>query len=170
MALAWAVALLAAAVAAAVLAGPSAAALSQLHPPGAQRTRLIDPSPALVNSAVTWAEQQIGAISTYQNRYSRWWSGYCEAFVERAYRLGFRYESAFADYRAELRLQRIRHGVPPRGALVFYSGSYGHVALSVGGGSVISTIGAEADRLPVARVPYRWFYAAYLGWAMPIIR
>jgi hypothetical protein len=170
MALAWTVTLLGAALVAAVLAGPSAAALSQRHPPLAQRAQVIDPSPVLVNSAITWAEQQIGAVSTYQNPYARWWSGYCEAFVERAYRLRFRYGSAFSDYRAEQRLQRVRHGVPPRGALVFYSGSYGHVALSVGGGLVISTIGAEADRLPVARVPYRWFSAPYLGWAVPIIR
>lgn len=170
MALAWALTLLAAAVGAAVQAGPSAAAVSQRHPPLSQRTQVTDPSPALINDAITWAEEQIGAVSTYQNPYAGWWSGYCEAFVERAYRLRFRFGSAFSDYRAEQRLGRIRRGVPPRGALAFYSGSYGHVALSVGGGSVISTIGAESDRLPVARVPYRWFYAPYLGWALPITR
>jgi hypothetical protein len=123
----------------------------------------------MMKSAITWAKRQIGTVSTYQNPYASWWSGYCEAFVERAYGLRFRYWSAATDYSAERRLGRIHHGLPPRGALVFYSGFDGHVALSVGRGWVISTIGGDTVRLPVARVPYRWFFDTYLGWAMPII-
>lgn len=127
-------------------------------------------SSALVDAAVAWADQQLGAVYTRENAYARWWSGYCEAFVERAYRGRFRYWSAASDYRAEQGLRRVREGVPPRGALVFYQdGRYGHVALSVGGGWVISTVGTDADRLPVLRVSYEWFNARYLGWAMPIM-
>jgi cell wall-associated NlpC family hydrolase len=146
-------------------------------PPASARTRTAHlsrqngPGPALINAAVRWAQQQIGQVYTGANPYAGWWSGYCEAFAEGAYRRHFHYWSAATDYRTERLLGRIHRGIPPRGALVFYNdGSYGHVALSTGGGWVISAIGSDVERLPVVHVRYRWFYAAYLGWAMPLVK
>jgi hypothetical protein len=132
--------------------------------------RQTGPGLGVINAAVRWAQQQIGQVYTSANPYAGWWSGYCEAFAESAYGRRFHYWSAATDYRNEQLLGRIHRGVPPRGALVFYNdGSYGHVALSTGRGWVISAIGGDANRLPIARVPYRWFYSTYLGWAMPIV-
>jgi hypothetical protein len=116
--------------------------------------------------AIDWAQAQLGAIRTSENRYSNLWSGYCEAFVEAAFGYAFRYYDALADYDAQMGQHRVRGGVPPRGVLVFYSSApYGHVALSTGAGWVITTVGLDGQRLPVMRHRYDWFAGRYLGWA-----
>jgi hypothetical protein len=123
---------------------------------------------ARASAAVDWARDQVGDVYTRSNRYASYWSGYCEAFVEAAYRYTFDFYSAWDDYKAQQRAGRVHRGVPPRGALVFYKDvPYGHVALSLGHGLVVSTIGFDNQRLPVAIEPYRWFTAAYMGWAAP---
>jgi hypothetical protein len=57
-------------------------------------------------------------------------------------------------------------GCCPRGALVCYREvSYGHVALSLGHGRAVITIGLARQGLPVAIEPYRWWFTARcVGW------
>ena len=117
-------------------------------------------------SAARAAEARLGQIYTSENPNAGWWSGWCETFAEVAYGRRFRYGSAIEHYYARRAAGQIRGGVPPRGALVFYGGGYGHVAISVGGGLVISTVGYSNNRYPIARHTYTYFYN-YLGWALP---
>jgi cell wall-associated NlpC family hydrolase len=96
------------------------------------------------------------------------WSGYCEGFAQFVYGEAFQAVSAIAEYHAMEAAGYIRPGIPLRGALVFYGGGegFGHVAIGVGGGQVISTMGYSGDRLPIEENPYQ-FFPDYLGWAMP---
>jgi hypothetical protein len=60
---------------------------------------------------------------------------------------------------------------PPAGALVFWSttGPDGHVAISAGGGMVVSNDIAGAGTVatvPLTQITTEW-HAAYLGWAQP---
>jgi hypothetical protein len=114
------------------------------------------------------AEARLGQVYTSENPNASWWSGWCETFVEVTYGRRFRYTSAIAHYYARRNAGQIRSGTPPRGAIVFYGGGggYGHVATSVGGGYVISTMGYSSNRLPIRRNPYTYF-GSYLGWALP---
>jgi uncharacterized protein YraI len=119
--------------------------------------------------AARWAQARIGQVYTNENPNASWWSGWCETFAWLAYGRRFApYFSAIVQYNAWHAAGYIRAGVPPRGALVFYNiGVYGHVAVAVGNGQVVSTIGYSNQRLPVAQHPYTYF-PAYLGWAMPL--
>lgn len=58
--------------------------------------------------------------------------------------------------------------MPPRGAIVFWGGGagFGHTAISVGGGQVVSTLGYSYNRYPITRTSYTYF-PYYLGWALP---
>jgi cell wall-associated NlpC family hydrolase len=97
------------------------------------------------------------------------WSGYCEAFVEIAYGTRHHFASATANYRAQAAAGRIHTDAnPPVGALVFYSGGqYGHVALSVGGGQVITTWGHAGDRYDLRLTGVHSLSNPYLGWSYP---
>jgi cell wall-associated NlpC family hydrolase len=97
-----------------------------------------------------------------------YWSGFCEGFAQFVYGEAFQAVSAIAEYHAMLAGGYVRPGIPLRGALVFYGGGegFGHVAISMGGGKVISTMGYAGDRLPIEENPYLLF-PDYLGWAMP---
>jgi uncharacterized protein YraI len=118
--------------------------------------------------AAEWAIARIGQVYTNENPNATWWSGWCETFAWLAYGRHFTgFPSAIANYDAWHRAGYIRSGIPPRGALVFYNyAPYGHVAVAVGNGQVVSTIGTSAQRLAVAQHAYNYF-AYYLGWAMP---
>ena len=63
---------------------------------------------------------------------------------------------------------RVQGGVPPVGALVFYdiARPYGHVAISIGGGQIVTTRGLDGNRYANSQVAYT-FFGNYLGWAMP---
>jgi hypothetical protein len=127
------------------------------------------PAPTGVGEyAARWATARIGQVYTNENPNASYWSGWCETFAWLAYGRHFTgFYSAIANYNAWHIAGYIHGGVPPRGALVFYNvGIYGHVAVAVGNGQVVSTIGYSYQRLPVAQHPYTYF-PAYLGWAMP---
>lgn len=98
------------------------------------------------------------------------WSGYCEAFVALvAYGGHGRYGTALADYYAHRSHGQIHNGVPPRGAIVYwnpYNNRLGHVGISLGNGSEISTYGSAPQDLPIQIHKYNYF-RNYLGWAMP---
>jgi len=59
---------------------------------------------------------------------------------------------------------------PPAGALVYYKGgAYGHVAISIGNGQEVGTLGNAGQRLPVQQYPVRGFITSpFLGWANPL--
>lgn len=62
----------------------------------------------------------------------------------------------------------VRPGVPPRGAVVFYdiAAPYGHEAISVGNGYVVTTRGLDNSKAANAVVGYNYF-GSYLGWWSP---
>jgi hypothetical protein len=129
-----------------------------------------------MQTAANWAIAQEGSVlSTHFHAY---WSGYCEGFAEQAE--GFPqppFHTARDDYQAELNAGRIHSAsmnqTPPVGAVVFYGGGGGdgHVAVSIGNGQEVGTLGMPADHDPVSQ------YAVvgspllmnnpYLGWALP---
>jgi hypothetical protein len=119
--------------------------------------------------AAATAESMLGQRTTSNGNTDGYWSGYCEVFVEVAYGGRFRYGSAIADYQGRLAQGLIHSGVPPRGALVFYGGGGGdgHVAISIGGGKVVSTYGYVGDTFPIAEYAYSYFTNPYYGWALP---
>ncbi|MFM7270768.1 MAG: hypothetical protein ACKO2C_03940 [Actinomycetes bacterium] len=124
-------------------------------------------SPSIAEEAARRAEARIGQVYTTENPNANYWSGWCETFAELAYQWKFRYASAMADYNSLKSRGLIKGGVPPRGALVFYTnGTYGHVGIGVGNGYIVSTVGYTNNRYPVARNYYTYF-PSYAGWALP---
>jgi hypothetical protein len=98
------------------------------------------------------------------------WAGDCIKFARSVYRAHGKAMKTgnaidvYYQYKAE---GRIKSGVPPRGALVFWNVSaFGHVAVSLGNGYVIGTQGGDNSYLPIA-VYKTTTYGSYLGWAMP---
>jgi hypothetical protein len=120
--------------------------------------------------ALVWAEQELrSADPSWSDEIQAPWSGYCEAFVEIAYGTRYHYASALTDYRAQKAAGRIHiDDTAPAGALVFYGGGPdGHVALSVGGGKVISTWGFAGQRLDIRKLNLHGFDNSYYGWSWP---
>jgi uncharacterized protein YraI len=134
---------------------------------------------AAERAAVAWA-------TPYATSHSRSYEGLCLEFVDRAY------SHAGISIRNEIRVPvngntypldiwghfsggRTGTGTPPYGALVFFepkSGSaahrrdYSHVALSVGGGTLISTEDSVATPVHYESMAQH-SYAQYLGWWLP---
>jgi cell wall-associated NlpC family hydrolase len=132
-----------------------------------------------MTNAATWAVAEKNSPDpTWSDHFGHPWSGYCEQFVEQAEGFAFRFPSAIADYQWEASNGRIRTDTnPPAGALVFYGGGggggggggYGHVAVSIGGGLEIGTLGFVGQRLPVSQYPVIGYLSnLYLGWANPM--
>lgn len=109
-------------------------------------------------SAVNWARSQLGFSG---------WNGWCERFVEVAYGTSGRYTSAAANL-AQKRLTGQLHAGDtnvPIGALAFFApswqnGGYGHVMISIGGGTFIST----GSTVYVTGLNQAMF-GPYAGWA-----
>jgi hypothetical protein len=118
--------------------------------------------------AVAWADAELhSARPSWSDELHSPWSGYCEAFVEIAYGTRHHYVSALTDYRTQKGAGRIHtDDEPPAGALVYYGGgSVGHVALSVGGGQVVTTWGYAGQHYAVRQVGVRAFSNPYYGWS-----
>lgn len=129
-----------------------------------------------MQNAANWAISEKNSPNpAWSDHFGHYWSGWCEQFAEQAEGFQFRFSSALADYQAALNAGRIHTDTsPPVGALVFYSGGggAGHVAVSIGNGQEIGTLGYVGDHYPVSQ------YAVvgspqlsgnpYLGWALPI--
>lgn len=153
-----------------VVAGLRAHLFSAIAPP-VRRTQTHISTPQM-QAAAKWAIAQAHAPDpTWSDHLDRPWSGYCEAFVSEAegYAVGF--DSALAGYRWQLAHGRIHtDSNPPAGALVYYKGgALGHVAISIGDGQEVGTLGNADQRLPVQQYPVRGFITApFLGWANPI--
>jgi uncharacterized protein YraI len=131
------------------------------------------PVSSQMQNAVAWATAEKNSPDpTWSDHFGHAWSGYCEQFVEQAEGFAFRFPSAIADYQWEANHGRIHTDTnPPPGALVFYGGGggYGHVAVSIGNGQEIGTLGYAGQRLPVRQYPVVGYLSnPYLGWANPI--
>lgn len=130
------------------------------------------PPPTREQRAVAWAVTEVNSPRPgWSDDYGRIWSGFCEGFVEASYgnqrgRYASPYPSALADYLTQYAAGRIHTaGEPPAGALVFYRLSqYGHVALSLGDGRVVTTWGFGDAEYPV-RIVARTTFGNYLGWS-----
>ncbi len=111
------------------------------------------------SSAVAFAKARLGHTD---------WNNECELFVERAFGTSGRFATARAHYQWQKDNGRIHTGsVPPAGTAVFFTSttSAGHVMLSIGGNSAISTgptvyqtntFRDRSDYLGWAYVPSSW--------------
>jgi hypothetical protein len=118
--------------------------------------------------AMTWARSVLGQTHTNGDLgdSNHPWDGWCDNFVAHAYgRAASGYATALVHYNA-LRNRGLINtsGNPPSGALVFFDGApinggAGHVMLSEGNGSYITTAAT------VRRVSLSWPGATYLGWS-----
>ncbi|MCP3802501.1 NlpC/P60 family protein [Allokutzneria sp. A3M-2-11 16] len=101
--------------------------------------------------AVSWARSMVGK-SQYHH--------YCELFVELAYGTSGRYASAKAHYNAAKAAGRLKSGSAPAGTLVFMfmSSTYGHVVVSLGNGTAVST-GQKSSKIEILST------ASNAGWA-----
>lgn len=143
---------------------------------------------ARASNAANWAANHVGmkyataadhALLARYGRNGGWapgpygeWSGDCMRFAAAAWlsvgvvpRSGATAKSVGDSYS---RAGRLKQGVPPVGAIVFYSwGQYGHAGVSLGGGTVVSTQGTDGRKMAVRRHGYRSIGLAYRGWVDP---
>ncbi len=108
--------------------------------------------------AVSWAESQVGSTA---------WEWWCDRFVATAYGMTHSgYGSALAHW-SNLGSRGLTHPgdwSAPAGALVFWSnGSFGHVAIAVGDGSVVSPNYTGVQRMNIRAVNGGNYY---LGWSL----
>jgi hypothetical protein len=96
------------------------------------------------------------------------WHGMCLSFVRQSFGApGGQYDAKQAWYQAKYRHTT---GTPPRGAAVFWLGGsagHGHIALSLGGGHVLSTDirrSGKADNVPLTEIHDKWGLR-YVGWS-----
>jgi hypothetical protein len=128
---------------------------------------------AQMQTAASWAIAEMNsARPAWSDHFGHYWSGYCEQFAEQAESFQFRYGTAMQDYQAAASAGRIHTDTtPPIGALVFYSGGNGagHVAVSIGNGQEIGTLGYVGQTYPVSQYAVVGFLSnPYLGWALPV--
>ena len=126
-----------------------------------------------MQAAANWARSQLN--SRYSSYFGHNWSGWCEQFAEEAE--GFplpSYPRAVDDLSAQQTAGRFHQAAwnqtPPVGALVLYSGGIGHVAISIGNGEEIGTLGGTtSDDLPISEYPVTGYLinVSFHGWAFP---
>jgi hypothetical protein len=121
--------------------------------------------------AAAWALAEVRSPRpSWSDRYNACWSGRCEQFVEQAYGRGGVFTTAYVHYQWQAARGRIHTDrSPPLGAIVFYSAvsngvNYGHVAISMGNGTVAGTVGWMGQCLNTA-VNALGYFPNYLGWA-----
>jgi hypothetical protein len=111
------------------------------------------------SSALQWARTQLG---------SKIWAYRCERFVEEAYGTRYIFQSAWIAAQ-NVALHHDPITAAPPGTLAFFrpdsaNRGYGHVALSLGDGKVISAL----ETVQVTNVPRSHYWSSlYLGWAYP---
>lgn len=123
-----------------------------------------------ITAAVNWAEAQMGSTA---------WDGLCLTFVYDAYLDGGGVNigganTAYDYWTGHASAQVTDGSTPPEGALVFWGpdpwSSAGHVTLSLGGGTVISTEERNYTGVHEFTISSRnnaGYAQYYLGWMMP---
>jgi hypothetical protein len=136
--------------------------------PGEPECGTNPPTGTREDRAMTWARSVLGNSTTNGDLgdSNHGWDGWCDNFVGHAYgRAASGYASAIAHYNSLYNRGLIHTtGTPPAGALVFFNaapinGYFGHVMLSEGNGSYITSAPT------VRRVDINWPGAPYLGWS-----
>lgn len=102
---------------------------------------------------------------------SRWTVGMCDQFVAQMYGYGSSgYATAIDNWTATpANLKHPGDMNAPAGSLMYWSGGMGHVALSTGNGSIVSTdIGGPGTvtTVPASQITQKWG-KSYLGWSYP---
>ncbi len=122
-------------------------------------------TPRTCAQAVAWAEAHL------TNSYNPEYAGWCDKVIAWAY--GYQYSgfnSAIIHWNSTP--ERFRHydRTPPPGALVFFrNGVFGHIAISTGGGNIISTdmpVAGAFGRTTIDVIHYR-NGNPYIGWTNP---
>ena len=143
----------------------------------AQRWQLNAPLPpdqvvsAQMQAAADWATtQKNSSRPAWSDHFGHYWSGWCEQFAEQAEGFPGRFASAQTHYQWQRDHGRIHTDTnAPVGAVVFWDGPGGHVAISIGAGQAIGTYGGLGDRYAVRQYPLTGRLPnTYLGWARPI--
>jgi hypothetical protein len=120
--------------------------------------------PRNAREAASWAIEQVKIGSSG-------WNNYCERFAETAWGKPHRYPSAIAHWHAAVKEGRAYQGkTPPPGAMVFWGGGqYGHAAVSIGGGKIVSTDIKRKGKADIVTIDYlsKAWNKKYLGWADP---
>lgn len=115
-------------------------------------------NPRTAEQAVQWALSQVGVQRD---------SGYCLRFVDLAYGRTSGPASAYQVWTQSPASLHHVSGTPPRGAVVVWSsaigGGHGHIAVSLGGGRMVSTTGGAVAVLDIQG----FADSAYLGWMPP---
>jgi hypothetical protein len=104
--------------------------------------------------AIQWFYSRMGSTA---------YEGQCELAVENSFGTSRQYLTAYADW-----LKRAQHpgSAAPRGTLVFYKTSTsGHVAISLGNGTVISTSAGKPQHSWIGISPIMGYFTPLLGWA-----
>lgn len=121
-------------------------------------------NPRTAQDAVNYGLAQIGGPTV--------WHGLCDHFVAQCYGWGHSGFGSAAQQWAAM-TQKNKDKNPPLGALVFWrSIPYGHVALSCGDGTVISTdilVSGGVSRVPLDMVSQKWGIS-YLGWTPAVFK
>lgn len=120
--------------------------------------------PRNASEAAQWAIEQVKSGSSG-------WNNYCERFTESAWGKTGRYASALAGWAAAKKEKRAYEGKnPPPGAMVYWGGGqYGHAAVSIGGGKIVSTDIKRKGKADIVTIDYltKTWGKPYLGWADP---
>jgi hypothetical protein len=120
--------------------------------------------PRTVGQAVSWALKEV------QNSSENWFER-CETFVEAAYGRRYRYDHPHEHWAVAVREGRAHTGkdAPPGAMVIWGGGTYGHVALSLGGGKIISTDILRRGKPDVTTIDHltRAWGKPYRGWVDP---
>jgi hypothetical protein len=98
----------------------------------------------------------------YNHKGSTAYEGKCELAVENSFGTSGQYATAYADW--QHRAQHPNSAAAPRGTLVFYmTSASGHVAISLGNGTVMSS-SAAGHQIGIS--PITGWFTPLLGWAL----
>ncbi|MFI6427301.1 peptidase inhibitor family I36 protein [Promicromonospora sp. NPDC050880] len=120
-------------------------------------------NPRTCAGAVSWANSKVGATG---------WGGLCDRFVANAYGHANSGSVSAIVHWGQIPSTHRNAGdrsVPAGGLAFFRGGEYGHVMISVGGGTFVSNDIDGYNRIStatIAEVESEWGYT-YLGWAQP---
>jgi uncharacterized protein YraI len=113
-------------------------------------------NPRAVDDAISWEYSQLGSTAN---------EGWCLRFQAQAFGWSYGgFYSAHTQYQWLADRGLVSSGVPPRGALAWYStpDGLGHITVSVGAGDIVGT--SVNGRVGVAGYNY---LGGYLGWSTP---
>jgi surface antigen len=124
-----------------------------------------------------WRSAQADGPSAPQNA-GHYWSGWCLAFASNDWKVAGGDGMVSASSANDAWYTFLGQGRantsgsrPPRGALVFWdTGTYGHVAISLGNWQAVGTRGYDGDTQPISNYgvdPTGHSLGTFRGWVMP---